>query len=343
MNKSFKCLLQACALVCALSLAVPHGRAQATTGSITGQVTDSTGAVIPNVLITATDVNKGVSFTGKTDGVGNYVVLNVMPGVYKVTAAASGFQTGAALNANIVIDQKLLLNFRLTAGAVNTTVVVTQAPTMLQTQSSETGAVMEAQDITDLPLEGRNFFDLPLLVPGVSPGVGSINTFSLSVNGNREYGNSITIDGVESTTNRTQDVTVVPSVDSVQEFKVSTSSYNAEFGSSAGGVVSIQTKAGTNEFHGDVYEFFRPNFTAARPYGFSGATVPPSILKRHNYGGTLGGPIIHNKAFFFGSYERTQETNAFTYLDGTPPVNQINFLPDGSVDMSQMVDPQRGN
>lgn len=343
MKKNFlKCLLGVCVVVCALLITVPHSTAQATTGSITGQVTDSTGAVIPNVLITATDINKGVSFTGKTDGVGNYVVLNVTPGMYKVAAETNGFQTGVALNANIVIDQKLLLNFKLTAGAVDTTVVVTQAPTMLQTQSSETGAVMEAQDITDLPLEGRNFFNLPLLVPGVTPGVGSINTFSLSVNGNREYGNSITIDGVESTTNRTQDVTVVPSVDSVQEFKVATSAYNAEFGSSAGGVVSIQTKAGTNQFHGVAYEFFRPNFTAARPYGFSGATVPASILKQHNYGGTLGGPIVHNKAFFFGSYERLKQSNAYTYLDGTPPINQINFLPDGSIDMSQMVDPNAG-
>ncbi|QNI30751.1 carboxypeptidase regulatory-like domain-containing protein [Alloacidobacterium dinghuense] len=342
MTKYLKSLPALCTVVCLFLAFSPKGRAQATTGSITGQVTDATGAVVPNVSITATDINKGITFTGRTDGVGIYVVLNVTPGMYKVTASAPGFETGVALNANIVIDQKLLLNFRLRAGAVDTTVVVTQAPTMLQTQSSETGAVMETQDITDLPLQGRNFFALPLLVPGVVSVGGSINSFALSVNGNREYGNSIKIDGVESTTNRTQDVTVIPSVDSVQEFKVSTSAYNAEFGSSAGGVVSIQTKAGTNQFHGVAYEFFRPNFTAARPYGFSGATVPPSILKQHNYGGTLGGPIVHNKAFFFGSYERTKLSNAYTYLDSTPPTNQINFLPDGSVDLSQMVDPNAG-
>lgn len=341
MRKAFLKYFGLCAMFSVLLIFAVRANAQATTGYITGQVTDSSGAVIPNATVTAIEVNKGVQFRGRTNGVGEYTILNVTPGTYKVTATAAGFTTGVALNANLVIDQKLLVNFTLKPGTASTTVVVTSAPTMLQTQSSETGAVIGSQDIEDLPLLSRNFYALPYLVPGVATGNGSINSFSITVNGNREYGNSIQIDGVESTTNRTQDITVVPSVDSVQEFKVSTSSYNAEFGSSGGAVVSIQTKAGTNQFHGDAYEFFRPNFTAARPYGF-GATEPPSVLKQHNYGGTLGGPVIHNKAFFFGSYERTQQNNAYTYLYATPPVNQISFLPDGSADLSQMVDPFAG-
>jgi Carboxypeptidase regulatory-like domain len=330
-----------CAVLALSLLFVPWTHAQSTTGSITGQVTDSTGAVIPHADIVATELSKGISFRGRSDEVGNYLVLNVTPGTYKVTASATGFATAEALNATIVIDQKLLINFTLKPGAATTTVVVTQAPTMLQTQSSEEGATIETQDILDLPLLSRNFFALPMLVPGVVTANGSINSFAVSSDGTREYGNSITIDGVEATTNRTQDITVVPSVDSVQEFKVATSAYNAEFGSSAGAVVSIDTKAGTNQYHGDGYEFFRPNFTAARPYGF-GAKEPPSILKQHNFGGTLGGPIIHNKSFFFGSYERTQQTNAYTYLYSTPPINQITFDPDGSADLSQMVDPFAG-
>jgi Carboxypeptidase regulatory-like domain len=331
-----------CAILCAALVLMPRLDAQSTTGSITGQVTDQTGAVIPNVAIEATEVDKGISFTGKTNGAGEYQVLDVTPGRYKVTASASGFATAEAGNAAIEIDQKLLLNFKLKAGAANTTIVVTEAPTMLQTQSSETGVVIGGRDITELPLLSRNFFALPLLVPGTVTVGGSINTFAVSSNGNREYGNSIAIDGVEATTNRTQDITVVPSVDSVQEFKVATSAYNAEFGSSAGAVVSIDTKAGTNQFHGDAYEFYRPDFTAARPYGFGGAKEPASVLTQNNFGGTLGGPVIHNKAFFFVSYERTQQNNAYTYLDATPPLNQISFLPDGSADLSQMVDPFAG-
>lgn len=326
-------------LVATLHISRTYG--QATTGSITGQVEDASGAIIPNAEITATDVNKGTQFRGRSDSAGNYVVLNVTPGMYQVTATAAGFATGVASNASVVIDQKLLVNFRLKVGSSTQTVTVTSAPSMLQTQSAETGAVLQAQDITDLPLESRNFFDLPLLAPGTVRASSNMNSFALSVNGNREYANSIQIDGVDSTTNRTQDVTVVPSVDAVQEFKVSTSAYNAEFGSSGGGVVSIQTKAGTNSFHGDLYEFFRPNFTAARPYGF-GATVPPSTLKQHNYGATLGGPVKKDKAFFFGSYERTQTSQPLTYLDATPPMDQITFLPDGSADLSKMIDPFSG-
>src|SRR6202050_2546892 len=269
-----------CAVLLLSTLIAVRAGAQSTTGSITGTVTDSTGAVIPHAVITATEVNKGITFHGRSNEVGEYLVLNVTPGDYKVEATAPGFATAEALNATLVIDQKLLVNFTLKAGAATTT-------------------------------------------------------------GPREYGNSTPIDGVESTTNRTQDITVVPSVDSVQEFKVATGAYNAEFGSSAGAVVSIDTKAGTNNYHGDGYEFFRPNFTAARPYGF-GAKEPPSILKQHNFGGTLGGPIVHNKAFFFGSYEGTRQTNAYTYLYSTPPVNQITFPGDGSADLSQMVDPFAG-
>jgi len=337
-----RCLAAALLLTALFSFSANPCQGQSTTGSITGEVTDATGAVIPNAAIKATEVNKGISFTGQSNGVGEYVVLGVTPGMYTVTAIAPGFETGEARGAGLDIDQKLLINFKLKPGATGTTVVVTDAPTMLQTQSSETGAVIGTRDIEDLPLLSRNFYDLPMLVPGVVAANGSINSFAVSVNGTREYGNSITIDGVESTTNRTQDITVVPSVDSVQEFKVATSAYNAEFGSSAGAVVSIETKAGTNKFDGDAYEFFRPNFTAARPYGFQGAKEPPSILKQHNFGGTLGGPVKRDKAFFFASYEGTRQTNAYTYLDGTPPLNQISFLADGSADLSQMIDPFAG-
>lgn len=325
-----------------LSMFVPRAHAQATTGAITGQVTDPTGAVVPHAEIVATEVNKGIAFRGRSNEVGEYIILNVTPGTYKVTASAPGFATAEALNATLVIDQKLLINFSLKAGANSETVVVTAAPTQLQTQSSETGAVIESDDIVDLPLNGRNFYDLTALVPGVVIASGGINALNLSVSGQREYANSVQLDGIESTTNRTQDVSVNPSVDSVQEFKVVTSAYNAEFGNASGGVIAIQTKSGTNKFHGDAYEFFRPNFTAARPYSFSGAAEPASILKQHNFGGTLGGPVRKDHSFFFVSYEGSRQKNAYTYLDSTIPFNLIKFPGDGSVDFSGLVDPKAG-
>lgn len=258
-----------------------------------------------------------------------------------VTARHQGFGNSQASHATLVIDQKLLVNFSLTPGSVSTTVQVTTAPSLLQTQSAEVGTVIGGEDITSLPLLSRNFYNLTTLVPGVAQVGGSINSYALSVSGQREFANSILLDGVESTTNRTQDATVTPSVDSVQEFKVITSSYDAEYGNAAGGVIQVQTKAGSNQFHGVAYEFFRPNFLTAKPYSFGG-TEPAPTLKQHNFGGTIGGPIYKDRSFFFVSYEGSRQNNAYTYLDSTIPAGLIKTRPDGSVDLSGLVDPNAG-
>lgn len=320
----------------------PRAWGQATTGSIFGRVTDASQAVIPGAEVTAVSVRTGVPYRGNSDNLGNFNILSLPPGPYTVLVKKEGFETAKATNVVLVIDQKQLLNFELTVGAISAEVTVTAAPTMLQTQSSETGEVIQSNDILDLPLLGRNFFGLTALTAGVVQQGGSINTFNFQANGQREYANSIQVDGVESTTNRTQDITVTPSVDSVEEFKVSTSSFSAEFGKSAGAEVSIQTKAGTNLWHGDLYEFFRPNFTTAKNYGFLGIKTPPSILKQHNYGGTLGGPIRRDKTFFFISYEGTHQNSANDGVFNTLPMSQIKVDPDGSVDLSGLIDPLAG-
>jgi hypothetical protein len=316
--------------------------AQSTTGSIYGQVTDPSRAVILDARVTALNQATGVSYPGKTDSVGNYTVFSLPPGAYEVSVQKPGFETATIRNVRLDIDQKQLINFELKIGSVGTVETVVVAPTMLQTESAETGDVIQSHDILNLPLLGRTFYDLTELTAGVTRVGGSLNAFNFSISGQREYSNSIQIDGVESTSNRTQDITATPSVDAVEEFKVTTSTYSAEFGRSAGGEVSIQTKAGSNNWHGDVYEFFRPNFTAAKDYGIYGNAIPASILKQHNYGGTLGGPIRKNKTFFFVSYEGVHQTSAFNYIDSVPPVNQIKVLPDGSVDLSGLIDPLAG-
>lgn len=316
--------------------------AQSTTGSVYGQITDPSKAIIVGAKITATNQGTGVSYPGESDAQGNYAVFNLLPGIYKVSVEKDGFQTATISDVRIVIDQKQLLNFELKVGAVATVEIVTAAPTMLQTESAETGDVIESHDILNLPLNGRHFYDLTELTPGVTSGASGINAYNFSVNGEREYANSIQIDGVESTTNRTQDITVTPSVDAVEEFKVATSAYSAEFGRAAGGVVSIQTKSGTNKYHGSAYEFFRPNFTTAKSYAFLGIHQPPSTLKQHNYGGTIGGPIFKNKTFFFFSYEGMKNTQSYDYLYWTLPKNLVKFQPDGSVDLSGLLDPYAG-
>ncbi|HZB88354.1 MAG TPA: TonB-dependent receptor [Terracidiphilus sp.] len=316
---------------------------QATTGQILGQVTDATGATVAGVTITATDENKGVTFTGVSNSAGDYTVLSVPPGVYSVAASAAGFAEQKYNHAQLVIDQHMSLNFHLKVGSVSASVVVSDAPPVLQSQSAEVGTVIESQAIVDAPLIGRNFFQLASLVPGVSAGSSTINTFSLGVSGQRSYSNSVQLDGIESTTNRTQDVTIVPNVDSVEEFKVITASYNAEFGNAAGGVLEVQTKAGTNHIHGDGFEFFRPNFTTSKsPIPGDPAPQPNSILKQHNFGGTLGGPIKRNRAFLFGAYEGLRNALAFTERDSVIPKGLINVTPTGDVDLSGLIDPNSG-
>jgi hypothetical protein len=338
----FLIVVSAVVLSSLVSLFSSTAAAQATTGSIYGQVTDPTNAIVVGAGVSALNQATGVDYAGQSDAQGNYSVFGLPPGAYDVTVRKDGFGTAIIKSVRIEIDQKQLLNFQMKVGAISEVMTITGAPTMLQTESAETGEVIQSRDILELPLLGRHFYDLTALTAGVSQQGGSLNTFNFSVNGQREYANSIQIDGIESTTNRTQDITATPSVDSIEEFKVATSNYDAEFGRSAGGEISIQTKSGTNRWHGDAYEFFRPNFTAAKQYSFFGTHVPPSVLKQHNYGGTFGGPIRKDKTFFFVSYEGTKSSYASDGVFQTPPMNQIKVLPDGSVDLSGLIDPLAG-
>ncbi len=333
------------AIACLILAPIPS-RGQATTGQIGGQVTDPTGAVVPNASITITDENKGVSFAGQADASGNYTVVSLPPGLYSVAATAPGFAEEKFTHVALQIDEHLALNFKLKVGSTAASVEVTEAPPVLQSESAEVGTVISGDAIVDLPLAGREFYTLTYLVPGVTqlpPQSGSINTIGASVSGQREYGNSIQLDGIESTTNRTQDITVDPNVDSVDQFKVITATYNAEFGNAAGGVITIQTKSGTNSVHGDAFEFFRPNYLAARITTPGVSTPqPPSALKQHNFGGTVGFPIKRDRSFFFAAYEGEREKDPYSYVDSTVPFGLINFPGDGSVDFSGLVDPFAG-
>ncbi|HEY2471885.1 MAG TPA: carboxypeptidase regulatory-like domain-containing protein [Terracidiphilus sp.] len=327
-----------------LVLACPVAWGQATTGSILGSVVDSSGAVVRGVSITATDEDKGVSFRAVTDEAGSFALINLPPANYTVTASSAGFASERFTHVVLAIDEHRALAFHLKVGSVSASVEVTEAPAVLQSESAEVGTVIGHDAIVDLPLVGRDFYSLALLVPGVQTAVGNnMNAFNFSVSGQREFSNSIQLDGIESTTNRTQDITVLPNVDSVEEFKVITAAYNAEFGNASGGIVAIQTKAGTNQFHGDVFEFFRPNFLTAKTTlpGVS-TPQPASTLKQHNYGGVIGGPVKRDRAFFFGAYEGVRMKNAYSYVDSTVPFSLIGFPASGDVDFSGLLDPFAG-
>ena len=319
-------------LCCTLRLA-----AQATSGSIEGFITDPSGGRVPDARIVVREESSGVEKTAYTNGLGAYAIAGLPPGQYRISATKNGFQTFVSPPAELAIDQKLRADAALLLGAVDTAPVQVM-DSSLQTQTVETGETIRSRQILDLPLLGRNFLELSLLTAGVAGASGG-NTLNLAVNGQREFANSILIDGVEASANRNNDTTLRPSVDSVEEFKILTSAYSAEFGRASGAVIAIETRSGSNRFHGSLYEFFRPNVTAARTF-FAPVASP---LKQHNFGGTAGGPVRKNRTFFFASYEEARIRTAYSFLDSVPPAGQIRVTPDGAVDLSGLKDPFGGN
>ena len=311
--------------------------AQATTGSIMGRVTDPTHAVITEAIVKAQNEATGLYQTIRTDTDGNYALRKLLPGTYKLTVVKEGFAIAEVPTFELFINQIIRVDIPMRVGMASESITVRSEGIQLQTLSAETGEVIESQQILNLPLSGRKFLDLARLTSGVSNGSGG-NNVNLAVNGQREFSNSILVDGVEVSTNRNNDTNIRPSVDAVEEFKVLTSAYAPEFGWASGGIIAIQTKSGSNKIHGSLYEFFRPSTTAARSFF---ATNRPS-LKQHNFGGTVGGPIQKDRTFFFASYERSHIGDEFSFLDSVPPKNQIRFLPNGDVDFSGLKDPFTG-
>lgn len=323
-----------CAFCC-----IPEAFPQSTSGTILGRVTDPQGAVVPGASVTARNDATGFTQGAQTNEDGEYTLPILPPATYTVTVAKENFTTATSEGNKLDIDQKLRLDVMLSVGGVSGTVTVEAEAPLLQTQSSETGQVLGTQRIVDLPLLGRNFFELTGLTTGVTGGFpGGVNNVGISVNGQREYANSTVVDGIEVNANRNNDSTLRPSVDSVQEFKVVTSAYSAEFGRASGAVITVQTKSGANRFSGSGYGFLRPRTTAARSF-FS---PERSRLQQINFGGTFGGPISTDKTFFFASYEGVRNRNVVTFLGSVPPIDQVRFLPNGDADFSGLLDPYTG-
>ena len=312
--------------------------AQGSFGAFRGVVTDPSGAVVVGATVTARNRATGGEQSALTDANGSFILSHLTPGAYSVSVTKSGFKTLTRPDLILNLDQQIELDLALSIGSTVDSVTVTASTPVLQTHSVDTGQVMETREILDLPLEGRNFLDLVFLTPGVLHGAGG-NSDNISVNGQREFANSIVLNGIEVTGNRNNDSGITPSVDALQEFKIVTSGYSAEFGRAAGGVVLLQTKSGSNRFHGDGYFFYRPRQTAAADYFSTTATD----LHHDNFGGTFGGPLIKNKTFFFVSYEGNRLGTTDNYLSSVPPSNQVTFTPTGDADLSGLLDPNTGN
>jgi hypothetical protein len=318
-------------------------------GSIAGRITDPEGGSVPNAKVTAVQVGTGFSRAAMSDPEGLYVIPSLQPATYDLSVEANGFSTAKQSAIVLLADQTLTVNVGLKLGMTTEVVTVTTNAVQVDTATSTLKQVIEQQRISELPLNGRNAAQLTLLVAGAvnSPNggadQGATKTFpgavTFSANGARQNSISYQLDGgnyVDEYTNVNQPF---PFPDALQEFSVQTSNYSAEYGSNAGGVVNVITKSGTNNFHGDAFEFVRnPAFNAQN---FFATPTTPDRVKRNQYGGTLGGPIIHDKTFFFGGYQRTAFRNLV--LGSQKVVGQTdiaNFLASGPfIDPSSTTNP----
>ena len=290
------------------------GSAQSATGQLTGTVVDQNGARVPGASVTVTNRDTALERQVTTDENGNFAVQLLPPGRYSAQVSAQGFNTVALEAIDVNVTQTTTVDIRLEAGAVEGgTVTVTAEQTLVQQESSQVGRVIEQTQIRQLPLPTRNFQQLLTLSPGTSASVSNNTELGrgdtvISVNGQRTTSNNVRINGVDANsigTNSTPNI-AVPATDSLQEFIVQTSLYDASQGRNAGGNVEAITKSGGNEYHGNVYEFFRNRSLNANDFFLNAAGQPRPILSRNQFGGTLGGPIVRNRAFFFASYQGTR-------------------------------------
>jgi hypothetical protein len=311
-RKIFAVLLFGCAV---LSFA-PSGRAQGTTGQLAGTVTDPNGAVVQGASVAVRNRDTGLERQVTTDEGGAYSVQLLPPGLYRIEVSAQGFGTAVVEEARVQITETSTVNVALAVTGTESSVTVTADPPTVQLESSQVGRVIDERAISQLPLPTRNFQQLLTLSPGTAASV-SNNTelgrgdVTVSVNGQRTTSNNVRINGIDANsvgTNSTPNL-AVPATDSLQEFIVQTSTYDATTGRNAGGNVEAITKSGSNDLHGNVYEFFRNEKLNANDFFLNSAGRPRPVFRRNQFGGTLGGPIVKDKFFFFGSYQGTRERN----------------------------------
>src|SRR5437016_7349385 len=311
---------------------------QVTTGTIVGAVSDSSGAPLPGVKVTITDVQKNESKEYTTDETGSYTAPFLIPGTYRVSAEKSGFKRAASADIILNVDDKARVDLTLSVGDVNEVVEVAAASPLVRVESSELGEVIAERAVRELPLNGRNFAQLVYLVPGVTAGQAGENlsgasTFNpraasnFNALGSQANTNAWLVDGIDDNEYTFNTVMVQPSVESIGEFKVLTGTFSAEFGRGAG-VVSVSTKSGTNTLHGSAFEFHRNSYFDARSY-FNATTQPHPPFRRNQFGSSLGGPVIfpklyngHNRTFFFADYYGLRELKGLTFVSSVPSAGQ---------------------
>jgi carboxypeptidase family protein len=317
-----------------LTTASPLMWSQEVTANIVGTVLDPSGAPIKGAAVVATDVDRGTVWNAVTNDAGAYNLLRLPIGTYTLKVTDQGFQTVSHAPFTLVLNQTARIDVQLKVGAVSTAVEVISSTPLLQTETTEVSTIIDANTNVSLPLAARNYLQLTLLAPGVTNvdpdgmrlAQNMLNSGRPYINGNREQANEYLVDGILNSEDKNNETGYQPSPDAIQEFNLITQNASAEFGNYQGGVVSVSTKSGTNSFHGGLYEFLRNDAFDAHQasdgwtrgvdnglLGFdSQGVVKKAELRYNQFGGTIGGPIIKNKLFFFADYQGQRQLQAGT-------------------------------
>ncbi|HEY3838270.1 MAG TPA: carboxypeptidase-like regulatory domain-containing protein, partial [Bryobacteraceae bacterium] len=311
-------------VLAAFAPAIPLN-AQSITGAIIGTITDQSDAAVANAKLTATEVTSNVATETVSDAQGLYSFPSLRSGVYRIEAEAPGFRKLSEPNIEVRVNDRLEINLKMVVGAVSESIVVSGATPLVETQTGSIGNVIENTKIVNLPLNQRNPYQLALLSPGVTPAPGFGNLFNSAslfmVNGNLGRTSEMLIDGITNSVPAANPILVVslfPSPDAIEEFKMQTNSYAAEFGRAGGGIVNMVIKSGSNQLHGVLYEFLRNSQLDANDFFSNRAGLKLSSFKRNQFGFTSGGPVIRDHVFFFVNYEALRQ-RSFDSVTGTTP------------------------
>src|SRR5580692_9847173 len=310
--------------------------AQLTTADILGTVSDSSGAVVPIANVTLVNLETNESRTVRSNGSGDYSFTLLPVGHYSITVKAPGFQASITKDLAVEAGDRARFDVRLQLGSESTIVEVTASTPLLQADSATVSSNVTAMAVQDLPLNGRNFVQLVQLVPGANEGPGNglssggrpddrrTNAAGISVNGQDDTLNNGVVDGVDDNERINASIGVKRNVDGIQELTVQTNSYAPEAGRTAGGVINIVTRSGTNEFHGSAYEFFRNDIFDARNVFQTNGAKPE--LRQNQFGGSIGGPILKDRTFFYFDYEGLRTVSGVTDVKTVPTLAEYDDI-----------------
>lgn len=304
--------------------AAPDAWAQAVTGTLLGSVTDAEGLPVPGAVVTITEVNTNIKADVATNENGNYVFSSLRNGVYRVEAELSGFKKAIREAVEVQVNSTIRADLKLAVGTIEETIIVAGASPLLQTDRTDTGRIIESTLLQEVPLAfNRNFQGALITVPGAtrphrvhSEFFNAQDSLSTKVNGQSRLANNVRLDGIDNNHKTGLLTVLIPSADAIETVSVTTSNYDAEFGLAGGAVTAVTLKSGTNQFRGSAFGGGYTDATIARNF-FSRAKAPTQIL---SYGFTAGGPIVRNKLFFFGDYQRASDNAGRVQRSIIPPM-----------------------